>query len=86
MSGVRASRNRGTVCGSLAHADPLAELPSVAAALEATFVINGPNGQREVKADEFFVSALATCIDTGEMLSEVRFRRRPLMGGMFSSR
>ena len=71
--GVRASRNRGTVCGSLAHADPLAELPSVAAALEATFVINGPNGQREVKADEFFVSALATCIDTGEMLSEVRF-------------
>ena len=71
--GVRASRNRGTVCGSLAHADPLAELPSVAAALEATFVINGPNGRREVAADEFFVSELATCIDTGEMLSEVRF-------------
>ena len=71
--GVRASRNRGTVCGSLAHADPLAELPSVAAALEATFVITGTNGRREVTAETFFVSELATCIDTGEMLTEVRF-------------
>ena len=71
--GVRASRNRGTVCGSLAHADPLAELPSVAAALEATFVITGANQRRVVTAAEFFVSELATCIDTGEMLTEVRF-------------
>ena len=78
--GVRASRNRGTVCGSLAHADPLAELPSVAAALEAIFVITGPNGRREVTADEFFVSELATCIDTGEMLTEVRFPKTPSDG------
>ena len=78
--GVRASRNRGTVCGSLAHADPLAELPSVAAALEATFVITGAGGRREVTAEEFFISELATCIDTGEMLTEVRFPKSAVDG------
>jgi carbon-monoxide dehydrogenase medium subunit len=71
--GVAANRNFGTVCGSLAHADPLAELPSVASALDATFVIVSARGTREVGADAFFVSALTTCIEPGEMLREVRF-------------
>jgi carbon-monoxide dehydrogenase medium subunit len=71
--GVAASRNFGTVCGSLTHADPLAELPSVASALDATFVITSARGTREVGADAFFVSALTTCIEPGEMLREVRF-------------
>jgi carbon-monoxide dehydrogenase medium subunit len=70
---VVANRNFGTVCGSLAHADPLAELPSVASALDATFVIANTGGTREVDADAFFVSALTTCIEPGEMLREVRF-------------
>jgi len=71
--GVAANRNFGTVCGSLTHADPLAELPSVASALDATFVITSARGIREVGADAFFVSALTTCIEPGEMLREVRF-------------
>ncbi|GMQ96114.1 MAG: xanthine dehydrogenase family protein subunit M [Gammaproteobacteria bacterium] len=71
--GVAASRNFGTVCGSLAHADPLAELPSVASALDATFVITSARGTREVDAGAFFVSALTTCVEPDEMLREVRF-------------
>ena len=69
--GVRASRNCGTVCGSLAHADPLAELPSVAAALEATFEIASVRGRREVSADEFYLSALSNCLEPDEMLRQV---------------
>lgn len=71
--GVRANRNFGTVCGSLAHADPLGELPSVAMALEARFVIASARGKREVDAEEFFVSALTNCLAPDEMLAEVRF-------------
>lgn len=70
--GVRANRNFGTVCGSLAHADPLGELPSVATALEARFVISSARGRREVSAEEFFVSALTNCLEPDEMLAEVR--------------
>ena len=75
--GVRASRNFGTVCGSLAHADPLAELPSVAAALDARFVIASSRGRREVSAGDFFVSALTNCIEPDEMLAEVRLPVMP---------
>ncbi len=75
--GVAATRNFGTVCGSLAHADPLAALPSVATALEATFVVVSTRGTREVSADEFFVAALTTCLEPDEMLREVRFPKAP---------
>lgn len=75
--GVRANRNFGTVCGSLAHADPLGELPSVATALEARFVIAGARGRREVGADEFFVAALTNCLEPDEMLAEVRLPVTP---------
>jgi CO/xanthine dehydrogenase FAD-binding subunit len=75
--GVRANRNFGTVCGSLAHADPLAELPSVAAALDARFVIASSRGRREVGAGEFFVSALTNCLEPDEMLAEVRLPVMP---------
>jgi xanthine dehydrogenase iron-sulfur cluster and FAD-binding subunit A len=66
-------RNRGTVCGSLAHADPAAELPGVAAALGATFVVRNGTGERLLSADEFFVHYLTTSLNTDEMLVEVRF-------------
>lgn len=72
-------RNRGTVGGSLAHADPAAELPAVAVALDATFAITGPEGERTVPAGDFFVSFLTTSLSPEEVLTEVRFpglRRR----------
>lgn len=69
------NRNRGTVCGSLAHADPLAELPAVATALDARFSIAGMKGRREVAAGDFFLGGLTTCIQPGEMLEAVRFPR-----------
>ncbi|MGH2374735.1 MAG: FAD binding domain-containing protein [bacterium] len=65
-------RNRGTVGGSLAHADPAAELPAVAAALGAAFVIAGQNGTRTLSSDEFFVGYLTTAIEPTEVLTEVR--------------
>ncbi len=72
-----ANRNRGTVCGSLAHADPLAELVAVAVALDAIFCIGSANGLRQVPASAFFISELTTCIGPGEMLQLVRFPLRP---------
>lgn len=68
-----ANRNRGTICGSLAHADPLAELTAVAAALEARFLISSLRGKREVSASEFFIADLTNCIEPGEMLEAVVF-------------
>ncbi len=66
-------RNRGTIGGSLAHADPSAELPAVAAALGATFVVTGQAGSRLLSPGEFFVGYLATAIQPTEVLTEVRF-------------
>jgi carbon-monoxide dehydrogenase medium subunit len=66
-------RNRGTIGGSLAHADPAAELPSVAAALEATFVAVSERGRREIPAAEFFRTHLTTALDADELLIEIRF-------------
>jgi len=65
-------RNRGTVGGSLAHADPAAELPAVAAALGAKFMIAGLKRTREVTSDEFFVGYLTTAIVPDEVLTEIR--------------
>src|SRR5207245_6629 len=55
-------RNRGTVGGSLAHADPAAELPAVMLALEARFRARGPQGERWIPAGEFFTGILATAL------------------------
>jgi carbon-monoxide dehydrogenase medium subunit len=65
-------RNRGTVGGSLAHADPAAELPSVAIALDATFVAVSQRGRREIPAGEFFHTHLTTALDEDELLTEIR--------------
>jgi len=67
-----AIRNRGTVGGSLAHADPAAELPSVMVALEATFVVSGKTGVRDVSASDFFVGLFSTALQPGELLTEIR--------------
>lgn len=66
-------RNQGTVAGSIAHADPAAELPAVALATEATMVIAGATGRREVPADDFFAGYMTTTLAPDELLTEVRF-------------
>jgi carbon-monoxide dehydrogenase medium subunit len=69
-------RNRGTVGGSIAHADPAAELPAVVLALDAELVVTGPQGPRTVAAADFFRGPFSTAIGTGEILTEVRIPRR----------
>ena len=66
-------RHRGTVCGSLAHADPAAELPALALALDAELVAVGPGGRRVIPAERFFVTYLTTDLAPDEILAEVRF-------------
>ncbi|MGY1750122.1 FAD binding domain-containing protein [Modestobacter sp. SYSU DS0511] len=68
----RQVRRRGTFGGALAHADPAGDLPAVALALDAEFVLAGPSGRRTVAAADFFVDYLTTALDDGELLVEVR--------------
>lgn len=65
-------RNRGTIGGSLAHADPGADLPAVMLALGAQMVVRGQAGQRTIAADDFFVDILTTALRPDEILVEVR--------------
>jgi carbon-monoxide dehydrogenase medium subunit len=65
-------RNRGTVGGSLAHADPAAEMPCIAATCEAELRLLGPQGERRVKASEFFLAPLTTSLAEDEIILEVR--------------
>jgi CO/xanthine dehydrogenase FAD-binding subunit len=65
-------RNRGTVGGSLAHADPAAELPAVMVALEARFVLRSRAGTRTAPAETFFVGPLTTDLRPDELLTEIR--------------
>ncbi len=76
-------RHRGTFGGALAHADPAGDLGAPALALDAEFVIAGPNGTRTVAADDFFVDLFATAIEEGEILTEVRIPKRPGWGAHY---
>jgi carbon-monoxide dehydrogenase medium subunit len=67
-----AVRHRGTLGGSLSHADPAGDLPTVALALDADMVISGPGGRRTVPASQFFVDYLRTAIEPDEILVQVR--------------
>jgi len=73
MIGYPAIRNRGTIGGSLAHADPAAELPCVACATDAEIVVAGRDGERIIFADEFFTGYFETALAPAELLVEVRF-------------
>jgi CO/xanthine dehydrogenase FAD-binding subunit len=75
------NRNQGTVGGSLAHADPAAEYPATALALGAEFRAVGPNGERCIKAADFFLTYLTTALDPTEILTEVRFPALPARAG-----
>ena len=72
----RAVRNRGTIGGSLAHADPAADWPSALTALGATALIAGPHGLREVPVERFFTGIFSTVLDPGELLVAVRVPKR----------
>ena len=65
-------RNRGTVGGSLAHADPAAELPAVCLALDAEFVARKAGGERTIAADDFYMGFMTTALAPDELLVEVR--------------
>jgi carbon-monoxide dehydrogenase medium subunit len=76
-----AIRNRGTVCGSVAHNDPAAEHPAVLVTLEGTVVIAGGAGRRDLPAEEFFTGMLSTALEPGEMVVELRYPRPPAGAG-----
>ena len=65
-------RNRGTVGGSVAHADPAADLPVILTTLNASFVLQSAAGNRTVAADEFFIDFYTTAIAANEVLTEIR--------------
>ena len=65
-------RNRGTIGGSVAHADPAADFPVILTALNASFTLESPSGSRSVAADEFFIDFFATAMAQNEILTEIR--------------
>jgi aerobic carbon-monoxide dehydrogenase medium subunit len=65
-------RNRGTIGGSIAHADPAGDFPAVAVALDMQLTVVGPKGERTIKAREFFVDILTTALQPDEILTEIR--------------
>lgn len=66
-------RNKGTIGGSVAHADPAADWPAAVIAVEAEIVAVGAKGERTMKADKFFVDMLTTALQPGEIIKEIRF-------------
>jgi CO/xanthine dehydrogenase FAD-binding subunit len=74
-------RTRGTIGGSVAHADPAAEYPAVVTALEGELVVRGAGGERVVRPEEFFVSYLTTSLGPDEILTEVRLPVQPKGSG-----
>jgi carbon-monoxide dehydrogenase medium subunit len=73
-------RHRGTIGGSVSHGDPASDLPTVLVALDASFVVRGPNGERTVGAADFFKSFFVTDLGEQEILTEVRVPKVPAAG------
>jgi aerobic carbon-monoxide dehydrogenase medium subunit len=78
-----AIRNRGTIGGSLAHADPAAELPACMIALNATIVARGPDGERRIDAEKFFTGIYETMLSPQELLVAVELPLAPKNAGHF---
>ena len=79
-------RNRGTIGGSLAHADPAADFPTVIVAMDATLTATGPKGEREIPADKFFKDLFTTALKSGELLTSISvpaYGNLPGMGGAY---
>ena len=75
--GHYAIRQRGTIGGSLAHADPAAQLPLLAVLMDAEIICESREGRREIKADDFFLSIMTTALTRGEVVVGVRFPKPP---------
>jgi len=76
-------RHRGTIGGSLAHADPAADLPAVVLALDAALIARGPAGVREIAAADFFQGLFESALQPGELLTEIRIPRPASAGWSF---
>jgi carbon-monoxide dehydrogenase medium subunit len=76
-------RHRGTIGGSLAHGDPASDLPAVVLALNAALVARGPDGERQIRSDEFFLGLFDTALETGELLTEIRVPKPAVTGWSF---
>jgi len=68
-------RNKGTIGGSVAHADPAGDWPAAIIALGAEMIAISQNGERTIKADDFFVDLLTTALEPGEILREIRINK-----------
>jgi carbon-monoxide dehydrogenase medium subunit len=78
-------RNWGTIGGSVAHADPASDWPAALLAANASIVCRGQGGERVVAARDFFLDTFSTAIEPTEVLTEVRFKRRPRgQGGAYT--
>src|SRR5579884_540589 len=75
LIGDQQVRNRGTIGGSVAHADPAADMPGMVLAFKADILAQGPDGVRTIKADDFFVDLFQTALNAGEIITELRFVR-----------
>jgi len=75
-------RNRGTLGGSLAHADPAAELPAVMLALEAELVLRSVQAERRVAARDFFTGLFATALEPGELVTAIELAALPARTGV----
>lgn len=74
-------RNRGTIGGSVAHSDPAADMPGLVLALKAGIVVQGPNGKREIAADDFFLDLFTTALEPNEVVTEIRVPKLPAHSG-----
>lgn len=81
-TGHTTNRNRGTFGGSLAHADPAAELPTLLIALGGELTVKGPSGSRTIPAEEFFLAPLMTAVEYNEILFSARLPRLPAGTGV----
>lgn len=81
LVGHRQIRNRGSVGGSFAHADPASEYPAVALVLDMEFRAVGPDGERTIPAADFFVTYMTTSLESTEVLTEVRLPAMPVGAG-----
>lgn len=76
-------RHRGTIGGAVAHGDPASDIPSALIALRATMMISGPDGDRAVPVDDFFMGFLETAVSETELLTEIRVPKAPDAGWSF---
>lgn len=81
LIGDQQVRNRGTIGGSVAHADPAADMPGLVLALRAVIVARGPGGERQINADSFFQDLFTTALTEHEVVTEIRLPLLPARSG-----